>query len=70
MLILKDSYQCPLTDYLSALFSSVTVIDPRFDNPPLKQFVEEEEIDLVILMYHQNNFLTELSEYISESYND
>lgn len=68
VLILKDSYQCPTIDYFSSVFSHVTVIDPRFDNPPLSTFIEDEDIDTVLLLYHQNNYMEELSTYINASY--
>ena len=70
VLILKDSYQCTTIDYYSAIFSSITVIDPRFDNPPLKDIIKDEEIELVLLMYHQDNFLDEFSEYVTASFNN
>jgi hypothetical protein len=68
VLILKDSYQCATIDYFSSIFRSITVLDPRFELPPLKQYLKEEHIDLVLLMYHQNNNLEELVQYINASY--
>ena len=68
VLILKDSYQCATIDYFTSIFRKVVVIDPRFELPPLREYVEEEGIDLILLMYHQNNKMDELAQYINASY--
>jgi hypothetical protein len=68
VLVLKDSYACAAVDYLASIFTSVTMLDPRYELPPLSKFIEEEGIDLVLLMYHQNNTMKELSDYIDASY--
>lgn len=70
VLILKDSYQCATIDYFSSIFQSITVLDPRFELPPLKDYIRDENIDLILLMYHQNNNLEELSQYVEASWPD
>ncbi|MBP5750752.1 MAG: hypothetical protein J6X24_08180 [Firmicutes bacterium] len=70
VLILKDSYQCATIDYFSSIFRSITVLDPRFELPPLGDYIRDENIDLILLMYHQNNNLEELSQYVEASWPD
>lgn len=68
ILILKDSFQNPTTDYFTELFAEVIVIDPRYYNEPysLSELVALHEVDLVLLMYHQNNASTELVDFLSK----
>lgn len=67
ILILKDSYQNPTTDYWSELFYQVVVIDPREYGEPYSfpQLLEENGVDLVLLLYHQNNASEELVSFLS-----
>ena len=67
-LILKDSLENPMTDYFTALFSELIVVDLRNYNEPysLSELVEHYELDTVILMYHQNNISLELSEFLAK----
>ena len=68
ILILKDSFQNPTTDYFTELFTEVIVIDPRYYNEPYSftELVTLHEVDLVLLMYHQNNASTELVDFLSK----
>ena len=66
VLILKDSFQDPMTDYFSELFSQVVVIDPRAYREPytFAQLLAENEVDLVLLLYHQSNASAELTAFL------
>ena len=67
VLILKDSFQNATTDYLSAIFRSVTVVDPRSyqETPDLASLLDADGIDLVLFFYHQNNVSRELIELLT-----
>ena len=67
VLIIKDSYQCPTVDYLTAIFSEINIVDPRYELPTIGQLVEERGIDLVLIMFHQNNRMQEFSDYVFNS---
>lgn len=67
VLILKDSFQNACSDYLTAAFASMTVVDPRsvdasLDLPAL---VQQSGADLILLMYHQDNLSPELIELLN-----
>jgi hypothetical protein len=66
ILILKDSYQNPTIDYFTELFSEVTVIDPReySEYYSLADLLDISSIDIVLLMYHQNNISNELIDFL------
>lgn len=67
VLILKDSFQNATIDYLSAIFRSVTVVDPRSyqETPDLASLLDADGIDLVLFFYHQNNVSRELIDFLS-----
>ena len=67
VLILKDSFQNATIDYLSAIFRSVTVVDPRSyqETPDLASLLEADGIDLVLFFYHQNNVSRELIDLLT-----
>lgn len=66
VLILKDSLENPMTDYFSVYYRQIIVIDPRAYNEPysLAELTEQYGIDLVLLVYHQNNISTELTQFL------
>ena len=67
VLIRKDSFQNATIDYLSAIFRSVTVVDPRSyqETPDLASLLDADGIDLVLFFYHQNNVSRELIDFLS-----
>ena len=67
VIIFKDSYQNPTTDYFSALFAQVTVIDPRYYDEAItfSELLEQTDTDLVLFLYNQNNASVELREFLT-----
>ncbi len=67
VLILKDSFQNATTDYLSAIFRSITVVDPRSyqETSDLASLLDADGIDLVLFFYHQNNVSRELIDLLT-----
>ena len=66
VLILKDSYECCLTDYFSEMFSEIDIVDPRSDCPSFDEIVEARGIDQVLMIYHNSNVSQELIKYLSK----
>ncbi len=66
VLLLKDSFQDPTTDYFTALFSEVEIIDPRYyqEQATFADLLRGGKPDLVLFLYHQNNFSPELVRFI------
>lgn len=67
VLILKDSFQNACSDYLTAAFASMTVVDPRYADPPLdlQTLIRQSRADLILLMYHQDNLSPELIDFLN-----
>jgi len=61
MLIIKDSYAHALIPFLSQHVKTLYVIDPRYYNGSLEQYVNEHKIDELLLMYNIPTFVTERS---------
>ncbi len=66
VLILKDSYECCLTDYFSEMFKEIDIVDPRSNCPDFDTIVEERDIDLVLMLYHNSNVSQELIDYLNK----
>ncbi len=66
VVILKDSFQDPTTDYFSELYAQVVVIDPRAYHAPytFAELLAENDVDLVLFMYHQSNASAELAAFL------
>ncbi|MBQ2095500.1 MAG: hypothetical protein II474_06320 [Firmicutes bacterium] len=64
VVVLKDSYENPCTDYLSMLFTEVNIIDPRFETPLLSEIIQKRRADLLLCLYHQNNVSEDLIRYL------
>lgn len=64
VIVLKDSYENPCTDYLSMLFTEVNIIDPRFETPLLSEIIQKRNADLLLCLYHQNNVSEDLIRYL------
>lgn len=68
VLLLKDSFQNATTDYFSAIFREIHVIDPRAyrETPGLSGFLAENDVDLILFFYHQNNVSPELTAFLTQ----
>ncbi len=64
ILILKDSFQNPTTDYFTQVFGEVDVVDPRSCNESFYGILSKRDIDLVLFFYHQNNVSKELAAFL------
>lgn len=66
-LVLKDSMENTMTDYLTALFSELIVIDPRsYAEPyPFDELLAHYDVDLVLFVYHDHNVSQELRQFLN-----
>lgn len=59
LLLIRDSYSDSLAPFLTKNFSEIHLWDLRFNSRSIQQYVEEEEIDQVIVLYSISNFLSD-----------
>lgn len=64
VLVIRDSYSDSLTPLLTQRFSEVHLIDPRDNRTSIKNYVENNSIDLVIVLYSFANFTTDANLFL------
>ena len=52
IMVIRDSYQAPLTWLLSDLFYQVEIVDPRYVEMKTDEILEKSDSDIVLLMLH------------------
>ena len=57
--MIRDSYADSLAPFLAEEFREVHLFDLRYNNTPLKQYVTDNGIDQVLVLYSANNFNTD-----------
>ena len=57
LLILRDSYMDSLSPYLFPHFSEIDILDLRYYKSSLKEFIEAEGFDEILVCYSVNNFV-------------
>ncbi len=69
ILLLKDSFQNPTTDYFTEVFEEVNVIDPRVYTEPesFPELLKKCDIDIVLFLYQQQNISEELIKFLQSS---
>ena len=61
VLVLKDSYANAMTPFLVERFEEVHLMDLRYYNLSLEEYIEREGFDRVILLYGMDSYLNETS---------
>lgn len=56
LLIIKDSYANSLVPFLSQDFSSISMVDLRYYNGDIYEFIKENQVDNVLFLYNANTF--------------
>ncbi len=56
VLVIRDSYSDSLTPFLTERFSQVHLFDPRDNLTSVKNYVEDNDIDTVVVLYSFANF--------------
>ena len=59
LLVIRDSYSDSLAPFLAEEFQEIHLFDLRYNNLSLKQYVADNEIDQVLVLYSANNFNTD-----------
>ena len=59
LLVIRDSYSDSLAPFLAEEFREVHLFDLRYNNKSLKQYVADNGIDQVLVLYSANNFNTD-----------
>ncbi len=59
LLVIRDSYTDSLAPFLTENFSEVHLYDLRYNRNSVKQYVEDNGIDSVVVMYSISNFATD-----------
>ena len=56
LLVIKDSYANCFIPFLTAHFSRITVVDPRYYYEDLYELIDSEDISHVLYLYNANTF--------------
>ena len=59
LLVIRDSYSDSLAPFLSLDYQQVHLFDPRYNNISISQYVEDNGIDQVLVLYSASNFSTD-----------
>lgn len=59
LLVIRDSYSDSLAPFLTADFSEIHLFDPRYNKTPVSQYVVENGIDQVLVLYSVSNFVSD-----------
>lgn len=57
ILLLKDSYANAMTPFLAENFTEVHLLDLRYYNASLEEYMEKEDFDEVVLLYGMDSYL-------------
>ena len=61
LLVIRDSYSDSLAPFLAEQFQEVHLFDLRYNNMSLKQYVADNGIDQVLVLYSVANFSTDMN---------
>ena len=59
LMIIRDSYADSLVPFLTAHYSEIHLIDPRYYHLSVKDYVEQNGIDQALVLYSVPNFVTD-----------
>ena len=59
LLIIRDSYADSLVPFLTAHYSEIHLIDPRYYHLSVKDYVAQNDIDQALVLYSVPNFVTD-----------
>jgi len=57
VLVVRDSYSDSLAPFLAERFEEVHLFDLRYNLTPISQYVEQNGIDKVVVLYSFSNFV-------------
>ncbi len=59
LLIIRDSYTDSLVPFLTAHFSEIHLVDPRYSKISVADYIAENDIDEALVLYSVSNFATD-----------
>ena len=59
ILVIRDSYSDSLAPFLTQNFSEIHLFDPRMNLTSVKDYVAQNDIDAVVVLYSISNFVSE-----------
>ena len=65
LLIVRDSYMDSLSPFLFPHFSEIHILDLRYYKASLKAYIEEHDIDQVLVCYSVPNFVTDINVFLA-----
>lgn len=60
LLVIKDSYAHNMAQFLCQNYEEIHFIDPRYYNLPMSNYINEEEITEVLVLYNVSNLLIDV----------
>ncbi len=66
LLIVRDSYMDSLSPYLTEHFSTIHIVDLRYNNASLKAYIAQNNIDNILVCYSVPNFSTDGNIFLIE----
>lgn len=64
LLVIRDSYSDSLAPFLTDSFSEIHLFDPRYNKTPISQYVAENGIDQVLVLYSVANFVSDSNFFV------
>lgn len=64
LLLIRDSFSDALAPFLCYNFSEIHLVDPRYYKVPSAQYVRDNGIDQVLVLYSVDNFVSESSLFV------
>lgn len=64
LLVLRDSYSDSLAPFLAQSYQEVHLFDVRYNLTSVKEYVEEHDIDQVLVLFSASNFSTESNLFV------
>ena len=64
VLVIRDSYSDSLAPFLTERFSEIHLFDPRYNLTSVKDYVVQNDIDSVVVLYSFQNFTTDQNLFV------
>lgn len=64
VLVIRDSYSDSLAPFLTERFSEIHLFDPRYNLTSVKDYVVQNDIDQVVVLYSFQNFTTDQNLFV------
>lgn len=61
LLVIKDSFAHAMIPFLTNHYKTIHVIDPRYYNLSVTEYIAENNIDTILVLYNLSNFATDTS---------